>query len=241
MNSPFRIAISNEPPDPLASGGRYTHDWPDTAHRIPRWKRILDLSIATTAIALLTPVLLVIALWIKATSKGKVLFRQERVGHLGKPFVMLKFRTMNAGADTTVHEQYVSDLIESNKPMTKMDARGDRRLIPGGAFLRASCLDELPQLVNVLRSEMSVVGPRPCLRNEFKRFQAWQQERFTTPPGLTGLWQVSGKNRLTFAEMIERDIHYARNRTLALDLRIILQTPTAILSEIRSARRAAPT
>jgi lipopolysaccharide/colanic/teichoic acid biosynthesis glycosyltransferase len=173
------------------------------------------------------------ALIIKLQSKGPVLFKQERVGWLGKKFVLYKFRTMVVGADTLVHETYTADLIESNRPMTKLDARGDARLIPLGRYLRAAGLDELPQLINVLRGEMSIVGPRPCLYSEYDRYLPWQRQRFLTPPGLTGLWQVSGKNRLTFNEMIALDIYYVRARSLWLDLWILLKTIPAVTLEIR--------
>jgi len=140
---------------------------------------------------------------------------------------------MAAGADTAIHEAHTASLIESNTPMTKLDERGDTRLIPFGKVLRSAGLDELPQLINVLRGEMSLVGPRPCLPSEFKRYSPWQRERFRTLPGLTGLWQVSGKNRTTFNEMIRLDIQYRRNLSLWLDLKILLKTLPAVIVEIR--------
>ena len=146
---------------------------------------------------------------------------------------MFKFRTMIAGADTAVHETHAASLIESNRPMTKLDAHGDARLIPFGRTLRAAGLDELPQLINVLRGEMSFVGPRPCLLSEYNKYLPWQRERFRTPPGLTGLWQVSGKNRTTFNEMIDLDIQYVRKRSLWLDLKIMLKTIPAVMIEVR--------
>src|SRR5262249_30270381 len=160
-----------------------------------------------------------IAIAIKAGSKGPVLFKQERVGFLGKRFVLFKFRTMMVDADASVHQAYVANLMKSNAPMTKLDARGDPRLVPFGRVLRASGLDELPQLINVLRGEMSFVGPRPGLPSEYNNaYLPRQRERLRTPPGLTGLWQVSGKNRTTFTEMIELDIQYIRKQSLWLDL-----------------------
>ena len=129
--------------------------------------------------------------------------------------------------------------------MVKLDARGDSRIIPFGLLLRSSGLDELPQLINVLRGEMSVVGPRPCLSYECDKYLPWQRERFNTLPGLTGLWQVSGKNQTTFVEMMQLDISYARNKTLWLDLTIILKTVPAILVQMwqsrkRKSKRALP-
>ena len=122
--------------------------------------------------------------------------------------------------------------------MTKLDVAGDPRLIAGGRFLRASGLDELPQIFNVLRGEMSLVGPRPCLPHEFERYGAWQQERVNAPPGLTGFWQVNGKNKTTFSEMIAMDIFYVRNMSPGLDLRIILKTIPALIGQTLEGRRA---
>jgi len=207
--------------------------------RIPRWKRALDILCVLIAIPSLTPMLLIIAALIKFTSKGPVLFRQERIGFLGRRFTLFKFRTMIEGADTTAHETYVASLIETNGPMTKMDAQGDARLIPIGRLLRAAGLDELPQLINVLRGEMSIVGPRPCLPGEYVRFLPRQKERFRALPGLTGLWQVSGKNRVTFDEMIGYDIEYVRNQSLWLDLKIMLKTIPAVMVEVKDIQTAA--
>ena len=180
--------------------------------------------------------LLIIITLIKARSKGPVLFKQERVGFLGKRFILYKFRTMIQGADTTAHEKHVGNLIAANGPMTKLDARGDARLIPVGRLLRAAGLDELPQLINVLRGEMSLVGPRPCLPSEYAMFLPWQRERFQTLPGLTGLWQVSGKNRTTFNEMIDFDIQYVRKQSLWVDLKILLKTIPTLMVELKDVR-----
>jgi lipopolysaccharide/colanic/teichoic acid biosynthesis glycosyltransferase len=206
------------------------------APRIPRWKRILDVSCILIALPSLLPLVLMIAALIKLTSKGPILFKQERVGFLGRRFTVFKFRTMIVGADTAAHEQHVTSLIQGNGPMTKLDARGDKRLIPVGPLLRAAGLDELPQLINVLRGEMSIVGPRPCLPSEYAQHLPWQMERFNALPGLTGLWQVSGKNRLTFNEMIHCDIRYARMQSLWLDLKIMLKTIPAVMGEVRDAQ-----
>jgi lipopolysaccharide/colanic/teichoic acid biosynthesis glycosyltransferase len=132
--------------------------------------------------------------------------------------------------------------MNSDKPMMKMDSHGDPRIIPFGRLLRASGLDELPQLINVLRGEMSLVGPRPCVSYEYENYLPWQRERFNTAPGLTGLWQVSGKNRTTFTEMIQLDIKYARSKTLWMDLKIILKTVPALMVqmwETRAKRKSA--
>jgi lipopolysaccharide/colanic/teichoic acid biosynthesis glycosyltransferase len=201
--------------------------------RVPRWKRVLDISCALVAIPSLLPMMLVIAVLIKVCSRGPVIFKQKRVGLLGKQFTLYKFRTMIADADTAAHEKHVAALIKNNTALTKLDARGDSRLIPFGRIIRAAGLDELPQLINVLRGEMSLVGPRPCLPSEYDCCLPQQWERFRTLPGLTGLWQVSGKNRTTFNEMIDCDIQYVRKQSLWLDLRIMFKTIPALMVEVK--------
>ena len=138
---------------------------------------------------------------------------------------------MKVSAETQSHERHLEELIKVNRPMTKLDAIGDPRLAPFGRILRASGLDELPQIFNVLCGEMSLVGPRPCLPNEFAHYQPWQRERVNGLPGLTGYWQVSGKNKTTFSEMIAMDIFYARNMSVWLDVRIILKTIPALIEQ----------
>jgi len=145
---------------------------------------------------------------------------------------------MFVDANTTTHQGHLHQLMNSNTPMMKMDSRGDPRIIPFGLLLRASGLDELPQLINVLRGEMSLVGPRPCLPYEYDNYLPWQKERFGTVPGLTGLWQVSGKNKTTFVEMIQLDVKYAKNKTLWWDLKIILMTVPALVIQMLETRRA---
>jgi len=197
---------------------------------VPAWKRILDVSLTLGALPLLVPVSAVIAVAIKCVSRGPVLFRQERIGFNGKPFVCFKFRTMRVNAPTTGHQAYLETLMKSGQPMTKMDCQGDPRLIPLGPILRSTGLDELPQFINVLRGEMSIVGPRPCLRYEYDSYEAWQKQRFNSLPGLTGLWQVSGKNKTTFEQMIRLDIRYAETKSIGLDLAIMLKTvPVLVL------------
>ena len=185
---------------------------------------------------LVLPVAVVIGVAIAVVSPGPILFRQERVGLTGRRFMCLKFRTMFVHAETTTHQGHLQNLMESNAPMLKLDARGDSRIIPFGFILRSSGLDELPQLINVLMGDMSLVGPRPCLPYESERYQAWQMERFDTLPGLTGLWQVSGKNKTTFNEMMELDIRYAREKTLWMDMAIIVKTPMVIIGQVLESR-----
>jgi exopolysaccharide production protein ExoY len=203
-----------------------------------RRKRTLDIILILLAFPFLIPLSLVVGLLIRSVSAGPVLFRQERIGYLGARFMCFKFRTMFVDADTTTHQGHLQHLMKSNAPMMKMDSKGDPRIIPLGLFLRTSGLDELPQLLNVLRGEMSLVGPRPCLPYEYERYLPWQKERFGTLPGLTGLWQVSGKNKTTFLEMIQLDIKYAKNKSLWLDLKIILMTVPALIIQMLETRRA---
>jgi lipopolysaccharide/colanic/teichoic acid biosynthesis glycosyltransferase len=183
------------------------------------------------------PLCLAVWLVIRLVSKGPILFKQERVGFRGQRFMCLKFRTMHCGAETTTHQGHLEQLMESNVPMVKMDAKGDARIIPLGRLLRSTGLDELPQLVNVLNGEMSLVGPRPCLAYEAARYLPWQLERFNALPGLTGLWQVNGKNRTTFTRMIQLDIEYTRTKSLGLDLKIMLKTIPALAVQVWDNRR----
>lgn len=203
---------------------------------LPRWKRILDVTGSLCALLLLAPLMTVIAIVLKIASPGPLLFRQERVGHRGRRFMCYKFRTMKVGASTATSDAHCLELIKTNRPMEKMDLRGDPRLVPLGWILRASGLDELPQILNVLRGEMSLVGPRPCLPFEYAHHEPWQRERFSVLPGLTGLWQVSGKNRTTFDEMIRLDLEYARHQSLALDLKIIARTIPALVRQVQETR-----
>jgi len=195
---------------------------------LPFWKRMLDLTI----IVMLLPGLLllggVVALVLSCGSRGPLLFRQQRVGYRGREFTCYKFRTMRANAETIAHRGHTAQLIKSDAPMTKLDAQRDPRLIPFGAALRAAGLDELPQLLNVLRGEMSIVGPRPCLPYEYDLYEPWQRRRLDAVPGLTGLWQVSGKNRTTFSQMVGLDIQYGEQASLWLDLKIIAMTMPAL-------------
>jgi lipopolysaccharide/colanic/teichoic acid biosynthesis glycosyltransferase len=209
-----------------------------TGSRIRTWKTILDLTCILLSLPLWLPVVLFLALWIKLVSPGPVFFRQERIGYRGKRFMILKFRTMKVNVETRSHETHLEQLIDANLPMTKLDSAGDPRIIPGGRILRATGLDELPQLFNVLRGEMSLVGPRPCTPHEFKSYQVWQKERVNVPPGLTGYWQVNGKNKTTFSEMIKLDIFYTKNLSLWLDLTIMLRTVPALLAQVIESRLA---
>jgi len=204
--------------------------------RLPIWKRMLDLAL----ILAMSPGLMIlgagVALLVWCGSRGPALFRQRRVGYGGREFTCYKFRTMRVDAEATLHRDHFRQLMESDVPMTKLDARSDPRLVPLGALLRATGLDELPQLINILRGEMSWVGPRPCIPYEYEGYQPWQRRRFDAVPGLTGLWQVSGKNRTTFNEMIRFDIEYSERMSLWLDLKIILKTIPALWQQCLDSR-----
>jgi lipopolysaccharide/colanic/teichoic acid biosynthesis glycosyltransferase len=175
----------------------------------------------------------------KICSSGPVFYRQKRVGLGGRHFLIWKFRTMKSDAETQSHERYLQELMRENRPMIKLDSFGDPRLAPFGRILRASGLDELPQIFNVLCGEMSLVGPRPSLPNEFAKYEPWQRERVNGLPGLTGLWQVSGKNNTTFDEMIRLDLRYLNNMSLLLDLKIMFKTAGAIARQLLESRQPA--
>ncbi|HSU52909.1 MAG TPA: sugar transferase [Candidatus Dormibacteraeota bacterium] len=204
---------------------------------LPLWKRGLDGAV----ILLLSPGILlisgVVAAVIKLGSPGPVLFKQKRVGYRGQYFTCFKFRTMKTNADTETHRKHTQELISSDTPMTKLDSKSDSRLVPFGTVLRATGLDELPQLLNVLKGEMSIVGPRPCIPYEYELYEPWQRRRFDATPGLTGLWQVSGKNRTTFNQMIRLDIEYSERASLGLDLKIILKTLPALWIQCQDTKK----
>lgn len=199
---------------------------------MPAWKRVLDVAGSVAALVLFAPVFMVVAAFIKIVSPGPVFYKQTRVGYLGKTFTFWKFRTMHVNNDATGHQNYLSTLIHGDAPMIKLDADRDPRIIPCGRFLRQSCLDELPQLINVLKGDMSLVGPRPCLPYEADEYLVWHARRFDSVPGMTGLWQVNGKNKLTFKQMIRFDIQYARTMSPWLDIRILMRTIPAIVKMV---------
>ena len=202
-------------------------------------KRCLDIVGSLLALILLSPAMIAIALAVKLTSKGPVLFRQTRLGQYSRPFTFLKFRSMHYDCDAKIHEQYVSKFIrggqdthhsaENGKAVFKIT--NDPRVTRVGRFLRKTSLDELPQLINVLKGEMSLVGPRPPLSYEVKQYTSWHRRRLMeAKPGITGLWQVSGRSRISFDDMVRLDLKYVEHASFLLDLKILLQTPLAILS-----------
>ena len=209
---------------------------PAADFRMPLWKRWFDCTAIILTVPLWLPVLLLIMLGIKLSSAGPIFYKQARIGYRGRRFMIFKFRTMKVNVETHVHESYFERLMQADVPMTKLDASGDPRLIRCGRFLRAAGLDELPQLFNVLAGEMSLVGPRPCTVHEFARYLPWQRERVNAPPGMTGYWQVCGKNKTTFSEMIDMDIFYGKNMSLSLDLWILYRTVPAVFGQVVETR-----
>jgi lipopolysaccharide/colanic/teichoic acid biosynthesis glycosyltransferase len=208
-----------------------------SARRVPGWKPALDAACILVAVPLWLPLMLLLMLVTRLASPGPIFYRQWRVGLGGRQFMIWKLRTMKVSAETETHERYFQELMRTNCVMTKLDANGDPRLAPFGRFLRASGLDELPQIFNVLAGEMTLVGPRPCLPNEFANYEPWQRERVNALPGLTGLWQVSGKNKTTFDDMIRMDLAYLNNISLLLDLKIIFKTAATIAQEVIESRQ----
>jgi lipopolysaccharide/colanic/teichoic acid biosynthesis glycosyltransferase len=185
----------------------------------------------------LAPLLLVVASVVRLTSPGPVLFRQLRIGKMGKPFKMLKFRTMYVGAEESSHREFISRFIKesgrAHVPATDQSFKliNDPRITPVGHVLRKTSIDELPQLWNVVIGEMSLVGPRPSLPYEIEQYAPWHRRRILeAKPGITGLWQVTGRSRTTFDEMVRLDLKYARTRSFWVDLWILLRTPGTVVS-----------
>ena len=202
-------------------------------------KRAIDILGSAAALLVFAPFFAAIALIIKLTSKGPVLFRQERMGQYGKPFTFLKFRSMRRDCDSRIHQEYVSQFIAGKVEGKPAEASGaapvfkiqkDPRITPIGQFMRKTSLDEVPQFWNVLRGDMSLVGPRPPIAYEFRAYDVWHRRRvLEIKPGITGLWQVEGRSRTRFDDMVRLDLRYARSWSIWLDLRILLQTPAAVI------------
>jgi lipopolysaccharide/colanic/teichoic acid biosynthesis glycosyltransferase len=247
----FRVSFHFFPEEPQdGSSGTPLDDklYPDllpseTSARPSRWKRPLDILGSVTALILLSPVLLAIAALVKLSSRGPILFKQKRLGRFGREFTFLKFRSMYVDNNDEIHRRYVQGLIQQgaqNGGQNGAAAKGsngvykltaDPRITPIGRFIRKTSLDELPQLINVLRGDMSLVGPRPPIPYEFECYSAWHRRRLLeVPPGITGLWQVTGRSRTTFDDMVRLDLNYIRRQSLWLDLKILLRTPLAVLS-----------
>lgn len=198
-------------------------------------KRAIDICGSLGALIVASPVLLVTALAVAVTSKGPVLFRQKRVGRYGREFTFLKFRSMYVNNNHEVHREYVTNLIagsvKSNGEKTVFKLTDDPRITPLGRFLRKTSLDETPQFLNVLLGDMSLVGPRPPLPYEVDAYDIWHRRRLLeAKPGITGLWQVNGRSRTSFDEMVRLDLQYASSWSVWMDLKILLQTPRAVLA-----------
>jgi exopolysaccharide biosynthesis polyprenyl glycosylphosphotransferase len=229
----------------LENGGRpadvtlYRDLWPQgiPAKALQSIKRSIDIIGSFSALVLFSPLLIVIAVVIKLTSKGPILFKQQRLGQYGVPFTFLKFRSMYFQSDARVHRDYVRQLISGNEDHQQPKShsgvykiKDDPRVTPVGRFLRKTSLDELPQFFNVLKGEMSLVGPRPPIPYEVEEYEIWHRRRFLeVKPGITGLWQVEGRSRVKFDEMVRLDLKYAKTWSPWLDIKILLRTPTAVL------------
>lgn len=198
----------------------------------PALKRILDIAIASTMLVVFAPVMVLVALVIKLDSPGPVIFKQTRIGKDHRPFTFYKFRSMFYKSDTTVHQQFVKNLINGGAPAAANTYKmsGDRRITRVGAILRKTSLDELPQLFNVLDGSMSMVGPRPPIPYEVAEYKDWHHRRLAITPGITGLWQVQGRSLVAFDDMVKMDIAYGERRSILLDLALIVQTIPAVLS-----------
>jgi lipopolysaccharide/colanic/teichoic acid biosynthesis glycosyltransferase len=202
-------------------------------HGIPRAKRALDLALATLALVVSAPVMLIAAGLVRLSSPGPVLFRQVRIGRGERPFTMLKLRTMYVDSDERASREFnTCELLGEAKPDSDgvFKLENDPRIVPVGRFLRRYSIDELPQLLNVLRGEMSLVGPRPSLPWEVELYSPEQRRRHECLPGLTGLWQVSGRNRLSMPQMLSLDLEYVERWSLRLDLWILWRTLPAVLA-----------
>lgn len=199
-------------------------------------RRLFDIVFALALILLLSPILIAVTLAVRLDSHGPAFFRQRRVGYREKEFTLFKFRSMRVDADPRGHQEYVTALIKGEgaapdggrENLYKLAV--DNRITPVGRWIRRWSLDELPQLFNVVKGDMTLVGPRPAIPYEVAEYPNWYRKRFSVKPGLTGYWQVSGRSERTYEEMVRLDIEYAERRSLGLDLLILLKTPWVVLS-----------
>lgn len=188
------------------------------------------MAIATVLLICLAPLYAVVAIALRLDTPGPTLFRQRRIGREGREFTMLKFRSMHVGASSAAHRLYIAELVDSRAPAGGLlKLTEDPRVTRVGALIRKASVDELPQLLNVIAGQMSLVGPRPAMPYELEHYEPEHFERFLVRPGITGLWQVSGRNTLGFNEMLDLDVEYVRTRTVARDLGLMLRTPLAVL------------
>ncbi len=192
-------------------------------------KRTMDLLVAATLLLILLPVLLAVAIAIRLETQGPIVYRGERIGRFGNRFTMVKFRSMRANCDPAAHAAFVRTLLQDGTKCDLYKVPNDPRITRVGAFLRRTSLDELPQLWNVLLGDMSLVGPRPDVPYAVENYADWMHRRLDAKPGMTGLWQVSGRSRLSLLEMYRLDVSYVASASLANDLGILLRTPSALL------------
>lgn len=206
----------------------------------PLLKRVFDLVGATLLLFLFAPLLVIVAICIKIGSHGSIIFKQRRVGKNGKPISILKFRSMNVDVSPALHKAHITQLIEKNLSLeqftggsaSSLKLEKDSRITGVGRIIRKTSIDELPQLFNVLRGEMSLVGPRPPLPYEVKLYKDWHMQRLEVLPGITGWWQVNGRNRVSFDEMVAMDIFYIEHSSFWLDVKILFLTPWAVISGV---------
>ena len=229
------VSLSNEAPAGVSAVAAHgTARRTVVQVRAGRWepaKRILDVALALVLLVALLPLLLLIALAIRLDSRGPAIFCQRRLGLDMREFEVLKFRTMVSGASQDVHKQYIAKLAAGEIDTEVKKLTGDARVTRVGGILRKTSLDELPQLLNVVFGQMSLVGPRPALEYELDHYDARHYDRFRVRPGLTGLWQVSGRSGLGFREMLDLDREYALHSNALLDARILLSTPVALVKK----------
>jgi exopolysaccharide biosynthesis polyprenyl glycosylphosphotransferase len=202
------------------------------------YKRVFDVISTSLIFCVIWPLMLMVALWVKLDSPGPIFYRQKRIGENGHPFYMLKFRSMRTDTDDKIHREHIARLIKENLslanqpagPTKSLKMQNDPRVTRVGRFIRRTSIDELPQLLNVLWGEMSLVGPRPPIPYEVEMYQNWHMRRLQAIPGVTGLWQVQGRNRVSFDEMVRMDIDYIEHQSLWLDIKLLLRTPLALLN-----------
>jgi lipopolysaccharide/colanic/teichoic acid biosynthesis glycosyltransferase len=224
----------NSEPLRLQEHAPLAQSW-DLPRRTPRSKRVLDITVASACLILVSPLLAIVAVMLRLTTPGPALFRQTRLGRGQRPFELYKLRTMHAGCPDGAHREYVRQLLTLDRPpaggrrgLYKLE--DDARITRIGRLLRRTSIDELPQLFNVIRGDMSLVGPRPALPWEAELIGPAHSQRFLVTPGLTGLWQVSGRNSLTMRQGLDLDVEYVQRQTFILDLAILLRTVPVVLS-----------
>lgn len=203
----------------------------DLAPRLP-WKRPLDVVLAGLGLLVGLPVLALCIVLVRLDSPGPALFGQERIGRFGRPFTIWKLRSMRDGATDDFHRAATTAWFRAEPPPNGYKPEGDPRVTRVGGFLRRTCLDELPQLFNVLKGEMSLVGPRPAIPYELALYEPWYFQRLAVAPGITGLWQISGRNGLSAAAMMTLDVRYVRQASLGLDIRILARTAVTIIRRL---------